>query len=817
MQKDGTFAKSVFERFKELFNSEQSVRFTDYQQEYTRRWKSMRKQRTDQESLPGMQPALRLEPNAMQRMFIDNLEKLISKGEKRALLVSATGTGKTYAAAFAIRRLHPKRVLFLVHREQIARRSLDSFRNVLGNKIRYGLLGGSHHDIDAQYLFSTVQTLSNPDVLKQFAADHFDFIIIDEVHRAGAPSYQRIFSHFSPKFWLGMSATPIRTDGISIYDLFNHNVVCRISLKDALAEDLLCPFRYYALSDLQIEGIHRDDPSVFSRLMDKERIRHILEEAEYYGYSGNRLKGLIFVSTNKEAEMLSEKLNEHGLRTMALSGDSSQQERLDAIERLVQEEDNEKALDYLLTVDIFNEGIDIPQVNQIILLRPTQSAIVFVQQLGRGLRKAPDKEFVVVLDFIGLHSNNYMIPEALSDTYDGSKDGMRRFVAEGTKTMPGLATVHFDQIARKRIFDAIDEAKLNSKQILREAFFTLKEELGRIPRLADYEKRQALDPLLIFSNKSYNSYPEFKQKMLPKEKLPEFNEVHIQFFRFVSAQWANGKRAHELLLLKALLNHPDRWKEEFEQSLKQLNLTLPKAAWNNIRKQFLRTWLSGSFALSQLQAVFLEENALDSSEADSALRISSQLKKAMQNPDFLDEMNDLIDFGLLRWKNRFSNPYGDGWFCLNERYTYSDTFRLLDYETQPVALNAGGYLFNETVNTFSVYINYQKASDISASIQYEDHFTSRDHLIAFSKNKRTLLSPEIVRLQNARQTGMSIPLFVRKSTDEEPKEFLFLGYMQPDGYFEEVTMADGKSRAVKIGYSLQHPVRADLYDYLTES
>ena len=240
------------------------------------------------------------------------------------------------------------------------------------------MLSGTQKDYREDYLFSTVQTLSRKHIYSQFAPDHFDWIIIDEVHRAAADSYQRIFDYFKPKFWHGMSATPQRTDGKSIYELFDHNVACQITLKEALEEDLLCPFHYYALDDVNVSDQTALDPKDFNRLVEDERIRHILREADYYGWSGPRRKGLMFVSTLKEAEALSAKLNEKGLRTMALSGANSQEERERAIERLVQDEDDETALDYLITVDIFNEGVDIPEINQVILLRPTQSAIVFV-------------------------------------------------------------------------------------------------------------------------------------------------------------------------------------------------------------------------------------------------------------------------------------------------------------------------------------------------------------------------------------------------------------------------------------------------------
>lgn len=808
MDAEGAFALEAKERFESLFFCEHSVPYPLIREEYEKLHALCRKQQSmalRQQKKDFEQFALR--PNSMQIAFIDQIRKLLDKHETRGLLVSATGTGKTYAAAFAVREFMPRRILFLVHREQIAARALESFKRVIGDARTYGLVSGTHHETDRDYLFATVQTFSRESMLKQFTPDAFEFIIIDEVHRAAAPSYKKIFAWFKPKFWLGMSATPVRTDHESIYDLFDHNVALNISLREALERDLLCPFHYYALTDLRIDQETAEDPAQFVRLLDEERIRHILKEARYYGYSGDRVKGLIFVSSNKEAAALSEKLNAHGLRTLALSGQSSQEERADAISRLVQEKNDDSALDYLLTVDIFNEGVDIPDINQILLLRPTQSAIVFVQQLGRGLRKAKGKDYVVVLDFIGLYANNYMIPQALSGSQDGSKESLRRFVTGGTSLLPGLSTVHFDPIARKSIFDSIDSAQLNSAKALREGFLSLKEELGRIPDLTDFEARQAMDPMMIFSNGSYPSYPDFLRKMLPKDVLPEYSELELEYLRFISQQWANGMRPHETLLLQAMLEHPDNWEEAFDWQLRRRGIELEEQTWICLKKQFLRQWLTGTGKNTCARARFLEE--------ENGLHLSENFLEVRKSGNFRKACRDLIDFSLMRYENRYGNVQKEGWLCLNESYTYLDSFRLMDFPKALVPNSVGGYFDEKNTGQFPVYINYDKAEDIAASIAYEDHFDSPDHLIAFSKNNRTLRSSDMIKLQNADKNGMRIPLFVRKNAASREKQFTFLGMMSPDGCFEEIMMNEGKIPAVRIGYTLHTPVRSDIYTYLT--
>lgn len=813
---EGDYIRQVEEAFEDLFHSPSSLPYHEAARRYRAGYEMARKQRAmalEQKHFSRKQYAL--QPNAMQIDFIRNLRRLLEEGAHKALLVSATGTGKTYASAFAIRELGMKRVLFLVHREQIARQALDSFRNVLGDHwpngkpIRYGLLGGGHRDLESNLLFSTVQTLSRPDVLSQFPKDRFEGIIIDEVHRAAAKSYQKIFDWFDPRLWLGMSATPVRTDHESIYALFDYNVACSIGLRTALEEDLLCPFHYYALSDLNVDDETIADPSRFRWLLDEERIRHILDQSHYYGYSGSRLKGLIFAASIKEARALSDKLNEKGLRTLALSGEDSQSLREEAIERLVQDKRDERALDYLITVDIFNEGVDIPEVNQVILLRPTQSAIVFTQQLGRGLRKAQGKEYLVVLDFIGSYANNYLIPMAFTEAVDGNKDRLRRFVQEGSRTLPGSSTVYFDEISRSRIFHSIDAVTMNAAVRLREGWLELYDRLGREPMLVDFDAHQAMDPLLIFSNNNYRCYPDFLNRTFRKKNPIRLSEEQLDALRFISTQWANGKRPHELLALQAIAQDPRHWQQRWKELLKKEGTPLPEQTERNVLSQLERKWLRGTGASAFPRAVFLEEKDGKPVPAPAFLHM-------LEDPVFRTHFDDLTAFGLQRWRLRYRDLPKDGWFCRNEKYTYADTFRLMDLDEFRIPNSVGGYLYMDEINTLPVYINYDKAEDIAESTMYEDHFLSPSDLIAFSKSGRTIESKDIERLKSAKETGMQIPLFLRKNTNDNLKEFTYLGCMHPAGLYENVVMKDGKTKAVRIGYTLEHPVREDLYAYFTE-
>ena len=332
---EGSLAQNTISEFNKLFESatpvddkflEQYSRIYDQKKYWTEQsYKAAQDQAdADPDNLVELN---RIKPNKMQVAALENLSRLRMDGKDKALLVSATGTGKTYLAAFDVSAFNPKRCLFIIHREQIAKDAMRSFRNVMGGKHRMAVLSGSQKDTSADYLFSTIQTLSKEDVLHSFKPEEFDYLIIDEVHRAGAPSYQKVIDYLKPKFTLGMTATPERSDDFDIFAMFDHNIAYEIRLQDAMAERMICPFHYFGVTELTVDGETFDDHAEFSHLVSDERVKHIIREANFYGYNGSRVKGLVFCSRKNEAADLSKKFNELGYKTLALSGENSQEER----------------------------------------------------------------------------------------------------------------------------------------------------------------------------------------------------------------------------------------------------------------------------------------------------------------------------------------------------------------------------------------------------------------------------------------------------------------------------------------------------------
>ncbi len=749
----------------------------------------------------------KLIPNRMQVAAIESLNELRKKGKDKALLISSTGTGKTYLSAFELRKYNPKKALFIVHREQIARQALESYKDVFGDTKTMGILSGNSKDINREIIFSTIQTLSKDDILYNFKKDEFDYIVIDEVHKAGANSYQKVVNYFMPKFLLGMTATPERNDDFDIFKMFDNNIAYEIRLQQALEEDLLCPFHYFGISDVTVDGTELNDNSDFRFLVAEERVNHIIDKINFYGYCGDRVKGLIFCSSKKEAKKLSNIFNNRGYKTVALTGEDSQEVREDAIKRLEQDEiDN--SLDYIFTVDIFNEGVDIPSINQIVMLRPTQSAIIFVQQLGRGLRKSKFKEYVVIIDFVGSYNNNFLIPIALSGDRTFNKDNIRRYVLESSKVIPGCSTINFDEISKKRIFQSIDSANFNDIRMIKQEYRELKQKIGKIPTLMDFDKYNAIDPLRFFENKNLKSYYGFLNKY-ESEYTIELNSIEKLFIEFISKKLASGKRPHELLLLKSILNNDYKLIAMLSKNLKEnYNINLSLIARENVINVLTNKFLTGQDKKTYDKCVFIQKQ-------DDDYIVSKEFYNLLKNKDFKDMVSELIEFGLNRYNKNYSKRYKDTSFQLYQKYTYEDVCRLLEWEKGEVALNIGGYKFDKKTKTYPVFINYDKHETIEDSINYEDRLLSECKLIAISKSGRTKKSDDVVQIYNAEKNNVNMYLFIRKNKDDKiSKEFYFLGKIKAFGESKEFVMKNTTKTAVEIKYQLLTPIRSDIYDYI---
>lgn len=748
-------------------------------------------------------------PNEMQTEALEELYCLRARGEQKGLIISATGTGKTHLAAFDAKACNPKRLLYIVHRETILLKSMTTFKHVFADdhSNTFGVIGGGRKEVEANFIFASITTLARDEVLNQFSVDHFDYIIVDEVHRAGADSYKKVLSYFKSKFTLGITATPERTDGQDIYRLFDYNVAYNIRLQAAMEAKLLCQFHYYGISDLSVDGMEIDDHSDTRMLTSSERALHIKKAIDTYSLHEKRKRGLIFCRTVLEAKELSLKLNALGLKTLAVTGEDSEAARETAIERL-QSDSIQTALEYLITVDIFNEGIDIPDLNQIIMARPTQSAIIFVQQLGRGLRKAKNKQFLTVIDFVGNYSNNYLIPIALYGDTSYNKDLIRKMMVSGNLVLSGESTVSFDRIARQRIYQAIDSARLDTKALFKEQYLKLKAKLGQIPSLMDFAVAKEYDPLQFF--KKYGSYPELLMDLQDLEKgVLTTNE--IKSLRFLSQELADGKRPHELLLLKLLSMKGHFSIQDFQLKLEQeYHVPFEQISFDStirlLDNGFVKPMVRDKYG--SISYVRIREGAVEATPDFISLLSSEAYQQAFA---------DVVALGLYNFKIKYNNSLRQqNSLVLYEKYSRKDVCRLLNWENNE---DSTMYGYAIKYNTCPIFITYHKGEDITASTAYDDRFLTPELFSWMTRSKRTLHSNEVKKILAQHETNLAISLFIKKH-DDEGTEFYYVGevdYLK--GRERQTTIKNDEGKDLPIVnflFKLKHPCENELYTYLME-
>ena len=819
--KQGEVVQELIKEFYQLWESDCSLEYDDFIELYQEQYQIIKRQRkiASQETLPSIEK-FKLQPNDMQTRFILNLRKILNTGEERALLISATGTGKTYASAFAMRELGFKRVLFLVHRGQLARQTKRSYERIFGNDVSMGLVGAGYQEYDKDYVFATVQTLTREVHLTNYKQDAFDCIILDEAHHSSADSYQKIMRYFQPRLWLGMTATPDKRDDYAaernIYEIFHYQIAYEIRLQQAMEENMLCPFHYFGISDLSVIEdktikARKLSAADFQQLVCDERVKHIIEQAEYYGYSGERVKGLIFCSRIEESKELSNKFNKLGYRTIALNGDASEEERIEAFERLAMEEsdvtEKREPLDYIFSVEILNEGVDIVEVNQVIMLRPTESPIVFIQQLGRGLRKAEGKEYVVILDFIGNYMNNFMIPVALSGDRTYNADTIRRYVISGNSTIPGASTIHFDEIAKDKIFKSIDKIR-GMKSIIKESYVSLKSRLGRVPYLLDFYKNGEVDPLVII--KEYKTYYAFLEAMERGAFVCPFTEQEKLTLEYFSKTILSGVRPYELVILKAMMRNEylsfgdlkERFRTEYQCDFELSDM-------NNAIKV-----LQGHFVSKEEEyKKFCNIDILEYDEEKGINRIASFANR-LAYQEFYKQVEDIVLVGLSRYEDKYAEGRkGVTHFVLYEKYSRRDVSLLMNCGKD---LSSTMYGMKRIENDVFIFVTYHKEQTdddknyVDGKPDYADVFDDNmifrwDSQIGKGKDSSYMLN--VISAERKH-------LFVKKSDAES--SFYYMGQ------FDIIDMKDaekennkGKKEIIcKVRVKMQYPVRDDLLRYL---
>lgn len=426
-----------------------------------------------------------LTPRPAQQEALDALDTVIEEEYNRAMAVLATGLGKTYLAAFFAKKF--KRVLFVAHRQEILQQAKESFQKVHPNK-KSAFYHATEKDTSADFLFASIYTLGSEYHLDQFERDAFDLIVVDEFHHAASPTYRRLLEHFNPQFLLGITATPDRMDNQDVYALCDGNVAISIHFLDAIERNWLAPFRYFGVYDntdyskIRWLGNRYDEEELLQAQLREDYAEAVFEAWQKH----KQTRTIVFCSTIRQTQFMDQFFRERGIRSMSLSGGTPAEERKAARAQL-----DSRELEIIFTVDLFNEGVDIPKVDTLLFIRPTESLTVYTQQIGRGLRLADEKDHCVIIDFIGNYRNADLklsvfntVPQA-----KGKAQGVEPLVPANCDFKLELAVVNLLAELRKK--------RAPRKEALVLAYRELKRELGRRPTYLEFHLQGTADSKAI--------------------------------------------------------------------------------------------------------------------------------------------------------------------------------------------------------------------------------------------------------------------------------------------------------------------------------
>ena len=686
----------------------------------------------------------RIKPNYMQRKALKELNRNRAIGIGRALVVSATGSGKTYLAAFDALNFGPNRLLYVVHEGSILRKSLETFQEVFGGLKTCGIYSAEAKELEADFLFSTNVSMCNS--LELFDKKEFDYIIIDECHHAVADTYRKIIDYFEPEFLLGLTATENRMDNQDVVELFGNNIPYELRLRDAIINDLIVPFHYYGIRDELVDyGLNdTEERRLIAQISNEDNCEFIYQQIENHRPQGQKLKALAFCRSIHHARMMAENLGEH-YHTAFLSGSNKTGERIRAFNDL--QSDN-KELEILFAVDILNEGVDIPGVNMVLFLRPTESSTIFIQQLGRGLRKYPNKNYVTILDFIG---NSYkrsvhiaLALGSLSKGYILEKKLLKAMVRDDFSIL-GLedygVQINIDDLSKEEILQHIDNENFNQIRYLKKDYQNFKSFLKApsFPKHMDYVNSDYAPNLLKFmkikiEGTKTNSYYGFLKGI--GEDVPLFSDQQVKAINYLSGLLPLVRR-HEYLVVKQLIGGAT--------SRMQIRQVIAGAISGFTEEQFVH-------ALR-----FMEEGGVIL-QTDEEIRLCCEA-----DSEFVSFVSDLLEYGLSQYSVKYKD---DDDFLLYQ--DYRQDLALLKILENPKHNQLGTYYKDGNVYIFA---GLKKDDSVQEHLNYKDKFLDNT---TFQWESIAHISPkEEMRQRESKQAFV----FVRKVKTENgiTLPFTFVG------------------------------------------
>lgn len=730
--------------------------------------------------LGGNEYFFEIRPYPYQQEILDRLwAQRNIHGRYKNLVVAATGTGKTVMAAFDYLRFqveHPKRhrLLFVAHREEILEQSVRCFRQIVRDNNFGDLCVGTHQCSQIDYLFISVQSFNSKKLADVTTADFYDFIIIDEIHHGAASTYQTILEHYKPKILLGLTATPERMDGQDILRYFDDHIAAELRLCEAINRQLLCPFHYFGVKDdVDLSGLTWIRGGYDSRELenlytaDTKRVDLIIRAMKKYGDDLETMVGLGFCVSVKHARFMSEMFNRFGIASIALDGTTTESVRANARKKL-----EIGTIKFIFTVDLFNEGIDIPKINTVLLLRPTESVTIFLQQIGRGLRLAENKDCLTVLDFIGQSHIKFSFEERYTALLGRTRQSLEKEIAQGFPNIPRGCYLHLEEKAQHVILKNIRDSILNQPKLIkrihdfddREEPLTMENFLGRYHLTTKDIYKKISNPrswsrLCQLAGKK----AEFQE---PLEKELSMSLQRLQFFNSL-----NG-----LKTLKKLLVNQDWQLESLSAEEYQVLLMfyytiwgkpLPEIGFDNLKQAMSEIWKNSTMCAEIIDIITLLEK-------DNYLHLQ---KAELDFPCALE---------------------------VYAQYTRDQILSALGYYTQSkIRSHREGVLFLKEKNIDAFFITLKKSEKAySPSTMYEDYVMS-DELFHWQSQSATTAGSETGRRYiEHKQRGHKILLFVReeKIVDGFTAPYVFLGTAEYQSHIG--------SKPMSIIWKLHRPIPA---------
>ena len=661
--------QKFYETFEDLFYNHSVIINDEELKCYAKNWKrpsierDMEKYDEAEEQNPANVENL-FQPRGAQIEALYALEDSRKEGATKGLVQAATGVGKTYLAAFDSAVY--EHVLFVAHREEILKQAAESFRNVR-NSDDFGFFDGKHKDTDRAVIFASVSTLGRASYLCEnyFAPDYFDYIVIDEFHHAVTECYQRLIDYFKPKFLLGLTATPERMDGRSIYEICDYNVPYEINLKDAINRGMLVPFHYYGIYDktdysgLRLKRGHYEEHDLNRIYIENDGRRELIYR-HYMKYPSKRALG--FCCSRLHAEDMAKDFSQRGIPSVAVYSNGEgefYQDRGTAIQRLKSGE-----IKVIFSVDMFNEGVDITSVDMVMFLRPTESPVVFLQQLGRGLRRSKGKQYLNVLDFIGNYEKAGKAPYLLSGKpYNSEVMGSSTFLQDFE--FPDECMVDFD-LRLVDLFREMEKRKQTIRDRIQEEYLRVKELLEKVPdrmELFTYMDDNVYELCIGHSSENpFRRYLEFLEEMgdLSPEEYRVFHGIGREFLKVLET--TNIQKSYKMPILEAFYNDGDvrlaltdeevlySWKRFFSKGTNWRDWD-DVVSYEDYKKISDREHLNKA---KKMPIHFLKKSGKEFfvEREGYALALREELKDVIQEDAFRKHMKDIIEYRTMEYYRR---------------------------------------------------------------------------------------------------------------------------------------------------------------------